>query len=427
MARISNPADVHYLALEGGGGKGVTYLGAIRALERHGVLPINIDTPGQNQIRGISGASAGAITAMFLAMGYNSTQLQQVLNNSSTFTGFFDGPSIGLSRSVDRNNRPDLHTSAPNGVRPIDHIRQQSQSIRGLSMLASAVGNLARNGAFGSTSDPIVRRLIAHPEHYLFNILFDRGMFPGVAARNFLQSALYGTLWQRLVNRRTPQGQAPLIYAVNGSELNFREFFDLTGVDLVITGSNITKHRPSVFSKRHTPDFPVAEAVGISMNLPVLFKPVQVEANVPTGQYNQRADDYHGMWMDGGVLNNFPLHAFDFLSPSVSPQHPNLKPLNANTLGLRLTDGYPPSQRRRSATPQQGTFDVLLSHLGDVLGTVLYPSEEGQIRSQDERDQSIDLYTYDLATTEFAPPASKSATPIAEAERSVDAYFSQSP
>ena len=67
--------------------------------------------------------------------------------------------------------------------------------------------------------------------------------------------------------------------------------YTLTGVDLVITGANITKHKPSVFSSRHTPLFPVAEAVGISMNLPFLFKPVHVEANVPVGPLNSRADD----------------------------------------------------------------------------------------------------------------------------------------
>ena len=423
MARITNPNDVHYLALEGGGGKGVTYLGAVRALENLGVLPINIDQPGQNQIRGISGASAGAITAMFLAMGYNSTELQQVLSNSSTFTGFFDGPNVGISRLVDRNNRPEIRTEAPTGVTPIDFIRQQSRSISGLSQLASSIAFLARRGAFGPTSDPIIRQLVSHPEYYLYNIIFDRGMFPGLTARRFLQNAVYGRLWDRLVRSRTPPGQPILIYSINGSEINFREFFDLTRVDLVITGANITKHKPSVFSRRHTPDFPVAEAVGVSMNLPLLFKPVHVEANVPVGQYNANANDYHGMWIDGGVLNNFPLHAFDFLSPTVSRQYPTLKPLNPNMLGLRLTDG-PHSQSSRQ---QAGTFDLLLEHLGNVMGTVLYPSEEGQIRNQDEREQTIDLYTYDLATTEFAPPPSKSATPIAEAERAVNTYFTQTP
>lgn len=423
MARITSPANVHYLALEGGGGKGVTYLGAIRALESMGVLPINIDSRGSNQIRGISGASAGAITAMFLAMGYTSAELQAVLSNPSTFTGFFDGPDIGLWKSVNRQNRPDLHTGAPAGTMPLDYIRQQRQSISGLAQLAAAVGFLARNGMFGPTTDPIVGRLIAYPEHYLYNLMFDRGMFPGVAARNFLKNAVYGRLWDRLVRQRTRPGQPILIYAVNGSEINFSTFYDLTGVDLVITGANVTKHKPAVFSRRHTPQFPVAEAVGISMNLPLLFKPVEVEANVPTGQYNQRSDDYHGRWIDGGVLNNFPLHAFDFLSPAPAPRYPNLRPLHPNILGLRLTDGYPPGAARRAATTAPGTFDLLLQHLGDVMGTVLYPSEEGQIRSPDERDQTIDLYTYDLKTTEFAPPPSASATPIAEAERSVRSYF----
>ena len=191
MARIANPADVHYLALEGGGGKGVTYLGAIRALESRGVLPIDLNRRGENQIRGISGASAGAITAMFLAMGYTSAELQQVLNNSATFIGFFDGPDVGLYRSVNRGNTPDLHNDAPSGTSPIRHIRQQAGRISGLGQLANSVGYLARRGVLGPTSNPIVRQLAAHPEHYLYNLVFDRGMFPTRASG----SASRGVVW----------------------------------------------------------------------------------------------------------------------------------------------------------------------------------------------------------------------------------------
>jgi hypothetical protein len=165
----------------------------------------------------------------------------------------------------------------------------------------------------------------------------------------------------------------------------------------------------------------VAEAVGISMNLPVLFKPVTVEANVPVGPLNRRADDYHGMWVDGGILNNFPLHAFDYLMPPVSPRYPGFKPLHSNMLGMRLTDG---PEKHGPASPP-GRIDILKEHLGNIMGTVLFPSEEGQIRSVEERSQTIDLYTYDLETTEFAPPPSKSATPVAEAERAVRKYFNK--
>ncbi len=418
MARITSPDQVRYLALEGGGGKGVTYLGAIRVLESLGVLPIDIDTPGQNQIKGISGASAGAITAMFLAMGYTAAELEQILSNQSTFTGFFDGPAIGDSRLVSRDNRPEMRTDAPPGVGLIDYHKQQRRRISGISRLASSLALLARQS--GSGSDPIVNRLLAQPDAYLFNFIFERGLFPGFAPRRFLQGAVYSRLWGRYIQKYTPSGQ--LMGAgqgAKGSELNFREFHSLTGVELVITGANITKHKPAVFSSRHTPLFPVAEAVGISMNLPFLFKPVHVEANVPVGPLNSRADDYHGMWIDGGVLNNFPLHAFDHLMPPVSAAYPGLRPLNPAMLGLRLTEG--PASHGPSPRPER--FDILLEHMANIMGTVLYPSEEGQIRNEDERSQTIDLYTYDLSTTDFAPPPSKSATPIAEAERAVRRYF----
>jgi predicted acylesterase/phospholipase RssA len=96
--KITDPKNVNYLALEGGGGKGVTYLGAIRALESLGILPIDINRTGQNQIRGISGASAGAITGLMLALGIGSVQMDKIMSKSETFTAFFDEPMVGLYR-----------------------------------------------------------------------------------------------------------------------------------------------------------------------------------------------------------------------------------------------------------------------------------------------------------------------------------------
>src|SRR5690606_41780387 len=113
------------------GGKGVTYLGAIRALENLGVLPIDINRPGQNQIKGISGASAGAITALMLAKGRDSTELQRILSNATTFTGFFDGPDPGMYRTVDSRNRPDIKTDAPAGTRVLASIQARHDSIFG--------------------------------------------------------------------------------------------------------------------------------------------------------------------------------------------------------------------------------------------------------------------------------------------------------
>jgi len=102
------PEDVHYLAFEGGGGKGVTYLGAIMALEDLKVLPIDIDKPEKNQIKGISGASAGAITALLLGLGYTSADMGNLLSEPKIFNDFFDKPDkLGRYRSVSRKNLSD--------------------------------------------------------------------------------------------------------------------------------------------------------------------------------------------------------------------------------------------------------------------------------------------------------------------------------
>jgi NTE family protein len=67
--------------------------------------------------------------------------------------------------------------------------------------------------------------------------------------------------------------------------------------------------KSGIFSHRTTPNFPVADAVRISMSLPLAYKP-----------YVIRPEQYHpvdlpewvnGVWIDGGYLNNLPLHVFD--------------------------------------------------------------------------------------------------------------------
>lgn len=297
--RLEKPEAVQYLSLEGGGGKGVTYLGAIRTLEKFKVLPIDITKPGSNQIKGISGASAGAITALLLAMGVTSNKIQEILSKPETFTGFFDGPSVGIYRSVDRNNKPAMKQDSPPGMPPLDFIRSRVDRIGRWADLVAVFARLAG----GHVQDPIAKRLVRYPEQYLYNLIFDRGLFPGFAPRHFLAGAISAYLSKKFLEYT----RGVISSSPNGGDINFELFYKFTGVDLVITGANVTTHRPAVFSRRHTPKFPVAEAVGISMNLPLLFKPVLIESEVPVGELNRDAKAYQGLWVDGGLLNNFPL------------------------------------------------------------------------------------------------------------------------
>jgi hypothetical protein len=90
--------EVEYLCFEGGGGKGLAYIGAIRALETKGILPLPgaFPPPVTRPIHGISGASAGAMTAFPVALGYNSDVLWSFFDDPAIATDLFEDVEIGL-------------------------------------------------------------------------------------------------------------------------------------------------------------------------------------------------------------------------------------------------------------------------------------------------------------------------------------------
>lgn len=79
------------LVFEGGGIKGIAYLGALEVLEQKGVL--------QNIVR-VGGTSAGAITALLLALNYSLSEIKEIIWNMD-FHRFMDS-TWGLIRNTDR-------------------------------------------------------------------------------------------------------------------------------------------------------------------------------------------------------------------------------------------------------------------------------------------------------------------------------------
>lgn len=416
---------MEYLAFEGGGGKGVTYVGAIKALRRLGVLPVQ-----NKQIKGISGASAGAITALLLAMGFDDFGLAKVLSDPRPFVGFFDDPRPAYFRGVVNNRAVELHHAEvqdpgdPGAVEAWRYGKSKEISESVYFLAHHLIPHLVRAHA---PDHELAKRVAEETIGCVYNLIFDRGLFPGFAVRRWFQQLMVayldmgGSAFGESLDLRELYAERGETFRESAGALSFKEFEKLSGIELVITGTNISRRRPAVFSARHTPDFPVIEAAAISMNLPFIFKPIHIKMELPVGELHGRKDDYDGLWIDGGTLNNFPLHAFDHRQPPISSQFPRLRPLHPRMLGIRLTDG--PCSRPR--TP--GTYDALLELFGDVLGTLMYPAEDGQIRSPDEIDQTIELNTFCLSTTEFAPSADKRRRPIAEAEKAVLGYFRQLP
>ncbi len=73
---------IRNLVFEGGGVKGIAYVGALQVLEARDVL---------KHVENVAGTSAGAITAALVAVGVTADELRAVLG-STDFASFMDGP-----------------------------------------------------------------------------------------------------------------------------------------------------------------------------------------------------------------------------------------------------------------------------------------------------------------------------------------------
>jgi len=91
-------------------------------------------------------------------------------------------------------------------------------------------------------------------------------------------------------------------YCGGNERATFRQFRELGMRDLYVVAGNISQRRSEVFSHETTPDVAVADAVRLSMSIPVYFEALRFDG-VAWGQ-----GDYY---VDGGVYDNYPIQVFD--------------------------------------------------------------------------------------------------------------------
>ncbi len=127
----------------------------------------------------------------------------------------------------------------------------------------------------------------------------------------------------------------------NKPDLTFAELHELAKTvpfrDLYVTGVNLTKQRLEIFSYETYPDMRVCDAVRISMSIPLYYKAVSVNAKGVIIE-NPLPSDACSVFVDGGLLLNYPIEIFDqtkYLS-SATDSTQNEPIFNTETLGLRL-------------------------------------------------------------------------------------------
>ena len=257
------------LVFEGGGAKGMAFVGALHALET-----------AQHTAGRILGTSAGAIMATSLAAGYGTQEMGEAL------TERIDGRPVFATFLGD-----------PGSPTPGD---LQNGAMRHL--LADLDIPFLPNNLETRVDDWLVRKMADTPG--LRNLLsfVDHGGW--YAADNFI------TWLQRYLDRGNDGGQ-PRRY----SGLTLAEFFAATGRELTLVAADITDGRMLVLNHRTAPNCPVVYAARMSMSVPLLWQEVVWQAE--WGAYRDRNITGHAV-VDGGLLSNFPIELLMSGDPQVT-------------------------------------------------------------------------------------------------------------
>ena len=249
---------IENLVFEGGGVKGIAYAGALDVLERRGLIA---------SIRGVAGTSAGAYTAMLVAIGCDAAQIRAL----ATATDY---------------------------------------------------------AALEDHCDPL-------------RLATKYGLYAGGALLTWIE--------QGVAARGLPADVTFAALAASG------------GRDLRVFATDLTTRDVREFSQRATPDVAVAHAVRASMSIPLMFAAWRFPEGVP--------DDH--VYIDGGVVMNYPIAAFDDASAPGA------------TLGFRLR----PSADR--AVPGVNGFDHPVAYAESLYACLVRAQTIDVLHSPADRARTV--------------------------------------
>ena len=292
------------LVFEGGGVKGIAYIGAMQVLGEKGIF---------SRIQRVGGTSVGAINALLFALGFDNNEQRKIL------------------WELDFKNFLDASWLIPNMIRVLNRF----------------------------------------------------GWYKGDYFREWVS---------KLIKEKTGTPNA-----------TFRDLRETKKPDLYVYGTNLSTHFSEVFSVEHSPDMLLADAVRISMSLPLFFTAIR----------NTRNDVY----VDGGLLDNFPVKLFDRdryitgekrntdyyekQNASFLKEHTESSPYvyNKETLGFRL-DSKEEISGFRYNEPQVEKIDHFFKYIRALIKTILESQSNTHLHG-DDWQRTIYIDTLGVSTTDF--------------------------
>ncbi|MEE3949679.1 patatin-like phospholipase family protein [Bacillus wiedmannii] len=338
------------LVFEGGGIKGIGYVGALEYLENDKKILSNIQRFG--------GTSAGAITALILGLGYSVKDLTEKLKKVQ-FEKFKDDDGI-----------------------IIDTFR----------LLAGGYGRYKGDEFLKWIKEDIIKPRM----------------------EEWVQK---GIIKEEMKDK----------------DLTFEEIVKITGKEVYFQGTNVSTRQIVTFSHETTPDMSVAEAVRISISIPFFFEPI-----VWKGEY----------FVDGGVLNNYPVRLFDqkkyvldekhyevtsyyeraaeFLetipAERVSANLEDVQVYNKETLGFRLDSKAEIDVMRNIAAPVSHEIDNFFDFTWNLMGTIVKGQDSMHLH-KDDTVRTIYINTVGVTAIDFNISEEKQLELIASGKQAAEEFF----
>ena len=249
------------LVFEGGGAKGMVFVGALQEFLSRG------HTPGR-----LLGTSAGAIAAALVAAGYDEQEMLDALNEKvdgvSVFESFLGEPAPFTSDEVTASALADA--------------------------LAAVDLPLLPEPAEEQLDRRLVQSLLAIPRF--------RNVFSFVERGGWYSADAFVKWMREKMNSGQFNGQ-PRAFG----DSTLAQFHAATGVDFTVVAADTSASSILILNHRTAPDCPLVWAVRMSMSIPLLWEEVVWQPE--WGGYRSHNIAGHRV-VDGGLLSGFPLALF---------------------------------------------------------------------------------------------------------------------
>ena len=257
-----------FVALEGGGAKGLVHIGALKALEERGAT-----------FCGLAGTSAGAIVAALKAAGFSADDMVDPLKRTTLL------PQIDASF---QNATDFFGKAAWSNIAIFRRVGQLGGGGLSAVVMAAAIALLGSvalaASAFGAPGAVITIVAWALAAWASFNFIMQ-----GLASVKTFRDVLDRVLRTKMFPKEA------------GRVVRFRDFDGFKAPSLKIVATNLTKGELQLFSPEETPDVAVADAVAASICLPLVFEAWVIDTLAALGVPAHRAPGRIGIWVGGGA------------------------------------------------------------------------------------------------------------------------------